>query len=100
MRDTGASQTLISKDVLPFSDRSYTGQNVLVTGIEMGVASVPLHSVYLKSDLWTGVITVGVRDKLSVDGISLMLGNYVCGDKVLPNPIVCNVPLEEDNTEP
>ena len=43
LRDTGASQSLMLKDVLPLSQHSFTGNNVLIQGVELGVISVPLH---------------------------------------------------------
>lgn len=35
LQDTGAMQSIMVSDVLPFSDESYCGSNVLVRGIEM-----------------------------------------------------------------
>ncbi len=67
LRDTGSAQSFILEDVLPFSDVSYTGANVLVCGIEMVCVSVPLHVVNIKSDLATGVFQLGVCKKLPVD---------------------------------
>ena len=34
--DTGATQTLILDNVLPFSNESFTGNSVLLQGIELG----------------------------------------------------------------
>lgn len=45
LRDTGAAQSLILDNVLPFSTDSYTGSSVLVRGIELGCISLPLHSI-------------------------------------------------------
>ena len=49
LRDTGSSQSLLFTDTLPFSDDSYLGSNVLITGWVNSVAyfSIPLHNVYL-----------------------------------------------------
>ncbi len=79
LRDTGSAQSFILEDVLPFSDASYTGANVLVRGIEMGCVSVPLHVVNIKSDLATGVFQLGVCKKLPVDNVSFILGNDIAG---------------------
>ena len=46
LRDTGASQSLVLESVLPFSDQSDTGTNVLLQGVELGTISVPLHKVF------------------------------------------------------
>ena len=36
--------------------------------------NVPLHQVNLKSDLVSGPVVVGLRPKLPMEGISLLLG--------------------------
>ncbi len=36
LRDTGSAQSIILESTLPFSTKSYTGNNVLIRGIEMG----------------------------------------------------------------
>lgn len=70
------------KDVLPFSDQSYT----------LGCVQVPLHNVYLKSDLVTGAVELGVRPKLPVDRVSIIFGNDLAGANVFPCPVVANRP--------
>ena len=102
LRDTGASQSLLLASVLPFSDESATGDINLVQGIEGRIVSVPLHSLYLKSDLVTGQVKVGLRSSLPVKGVSLLLGNDLAGGKVVPsvqmsvNPVSEEVPLDSD----
>ena len=102
LRDTGASQSLILAGVLPFSDESATGDFNLVQGIEERIVSVPLHSLYLKSDLVTGQVKVGLRSSLPIKGVSLLLGNDLAGGKVVPSvqmsekPVSEEVPLDSD----
>ena len=43
LRDTGASQSLILADTLPFSEKSSSGTSVLIQGVECGFVNVPLH---------------------------------------------------------
>ena len=86
LRDTGASQSLLLEGVLSLSESSYTGSNVLLQGIELGVASSPLHVVNLKTDLVSGPVMVGIRPSLPVQGVSLILGNNLAGEKVMVNP--------------
>ncbi len=50
LRDTGAAQSFILQSVLPFSEQSSCGSNVLVQGIDLTVVKVPLHQVF--STLW------------------------------------------------
>ena len=59
---------------------------------------VPLHRVNLKSDLVKGVVNVGVRESLPIEGISLLLGNDLAGDKVTVEPQVVDIPITEKNT--
>ncbi|KAK3084422.1 hypothetical protein FSP39_016366 [Pinctada imbricata] len=89
LRDTGAAQTLLLEGSLPLSEHTFTGRSVLLQGVELGVIDVPLHEIYLKSDLITGPVIVGVRPTLPVQGVSLLLGNDLAGGKVVADPIVC-----------
>ncbi|KAI2644621.1 Retrovirus-related Pol polyprotein [Labeo rohita] len=95
LRDTGSAQSFILKELLPFSQSSYTGTDVLIRGIEIGCDSVPLHQVHLKSDLVNGLVHLGVCEQLTFDGVGLILGNDLAGGRVFPRPIVVNnVPSE------
>ena len=85
LRDTGATQSLLLQDILPFNDESATGESVLVQGIEDNFISVPLHKVILKSDLVSGPVTVGLRPTFPAKGITLLLGNDLAGGKVNPS---------------
>ncbi len=82
LRDTGAAQSIILDSVLPFSAVTYTGSDVLVRGIELGCVKLPLHTVCLTSDLVSGVVELGVRSELPVEGVSFVLGNDLAGGKV------------------
>lgn len=90
LRDTGSEQSLILKELLPFSQSSYTGSDVLLRGIEMGCERVPLHHVHLKSDLVTGIVHLAVCSQLPFEGVGLILGNDIASDQILPRPIVVN----------
>ncbi len=50
--------SIMVSDILPFSDGSYCGSNVLVRGIEMQVVPVPLHRVHLDCTLVSGFVRV------------------------------------------
>lgn len=69
---------------------------MLIRGSEMGCVNVPLHRVYLESDLVTGPVTLGVCSRLPVDGVSLILGNELAGGKVFPRPIVVHKPSVDE----
>ncbi|KAJ8031164.1 hypothetical protein HOLleu_27809 [Holothuria leucospilota] len=99
LRDTGATQSLLLDGVLPLSDSTSTGANVLIQGVECGFISVPLHKINLKSDLVSGSVIVGVRPTLPVKGVSLLLGNDLAGGKVVANAILTDEPCDYNNTE-
>ncbi|XP_057674676.1 uncharacterized protein LOC130905366 [Corythoichthys intestinalis] len=82
LRDTGAAQSFILSDVLPFNEESSCGSSVLVQGIGMEYLSVPLHCVNLSCDLLAGTFSVGVRPSLPMPGVTFLLGNNIAGGKV------------------
>ncbi|CAC5371239.1 unnamed protein product [Mytilus coruscus] len=92
LRDTGASQSLLLEGVLPLSEETSVGASVLLQGVELGCIDVPLHRIYLKSDLIPGPVVVGVRHNLPVEGVSLLLGNDLARNKVVAEPIVTSEP--------
>ena len=100
LRDTGASQSLILADTLPFSEKTSTGTSVLIQGVECGFVNVPLHNIYLSSDLVSGPVAVGIRPSLPFKGVHLLLGNDLAGDKVVVNPLLTNTPCEDQLPDP
>ena len=99
LRDTGATQSLMLDSVLPLTENSFTGADVLISGVEMGVLEVPLHEVNIKSSLINGNIVIGMRPSLPVEGISLILGNDLAGEKVMVDPRVVEKPRDDERTE-
>ncbi|VDI33817.1 Hypothetical predicted protein [Mytilus galloprovincialis] len=72
----------------------------LLQGVELGCIDVPLHRIYLKSDLITGPVVVGVRPNLPVEGVTLLLGNDLARNKVVAEPIVTSEPVVVDVKSP
>ena len=99
LRDTGETQSLMLDSVLPLTENSFTGANELISGVEMGVLEVPLHEVNLKSSLINGNIVIAMRPSLPVEGISLILGNDLAGEKVMVDPKVVQKPRDDEKTE-
>ena len=99
LRDTGATQSLMLDSVLPLTENSFTGANVLISGVEMGVLEVPLHEVNIKSSLINGNIVIGMRPSLPVEGISLILGNDLAGERVMVDPRVVEKPRDDEKNE-
>ena len=100
LRDTGASQSLILADTLPFSEKTSSGTSVLIQGVECGFVNVPLHNIYLSSDLVTGLVAVGIRPSLPFKGVHLLLGNDLAGDKVVVNPLLTSTPCVDQPPDP
>ena len=48
----------------------------------MGVIRVPLHLIGLHSDIVSGAVFVGLQPTLPVNGISMILGNDLAGNKL------------------
>ena len=92
LRDTGASQSLILADILPFSEKTSSGTSVLIQGVECGTVNIPLHHVNLSSDLVTGLVVIGITPSLPFKGVHLLLGNDLPGDKIVVNPRVTDTP--------
>ena len=93
LRDTGASQSLIMADTLPFSEKTSSGTSVLIHG-------VPLHNIYLSSDLVNCPVAVGFRQTLAFKCVHLLLGNDLAGDKVVVNPLVTDTPCMDQSPDP
>ena len=82
LRDTGASQSLLLADALPFSEKSSAGVNVPIKGVDSSdYTPVPLHNAYLSSNLVAGPVTLGIRPSLPFDGVHLLLGMTLQGTR-------------------
>ena len=99
LRDTGATQFLMLDSVLPLTENSFTGANVHISVVEIGVFEVPLQEVNIKSSLINGNIVIGMRPSLPVEGISLILGNDLTGEKVMVDLKVVEKPRDHEKTE-
>ena len=93
LRDTGATQSLLLEGVLPLDSGTSTGEEVIAQGIESGFVNVPLHRIYLKSNLISGLVVVGTRPTLPIEGVALLLGNNLAGGRVIANPKVSSKPV-------
>ena len=84
LRDTGASQSFLLADTWPFSEQSSAGANVLIKGVDStDYTPVPLHNVYLSSNIVSGLVTLGISSSLPFEGVHLLLRNDLAGDKVV-----------------
>ena len=98
LRDTGANQSLLLANTLPLTE-TFTGTEVLIQGVELEPIRVPLHEVELQSDIVTGLVRVGVRPSLPVEGLSMILGNDLAGGRVTADPCVTMQPTISDGAK-
>ena len=102
LRDTGSAQTFISENTLNFSPESFQNSHVFINGMfSQETSSAPLHTVYLKSDIISGPITVGVApvESFPFKGIDVIPGNDAAGKKVQPDLIVTETPMLEQDSD-
>lgn len=83
LRDTAASQFFILEGVLQFSDDSAVGSDVPVLDFGMKDIDVPLHMVFVESDLVFGEVAVEVRPQFPIKAVAFLLGNELAEGKVL-----------------
>ena len=101
LRNTGASQSLPLSDTLLFSEELSVGASLLIRGINCSEYSpVPLHTVYLKSNLVTGPVKVGIQPSLPFEGVHLILGNDLAGNEVVVNAVVTEKRCLEQSPDP
>ena len=103
LRDTGSAQLILLQSTLPLSDSTYSGDNVLLKGVDTSLGSypsAPLHQVYISSSHVNGPVTVGVTSSLPIDGIDFLLGNDLAGGKVVANSLVTDMPCNCQQLDP
>ena len=103
LRDTGSAQSILLQSTLPLSDSTYSGDNVLLKGVDTGLGSypsAPLHQVYISSSHVNGPVTVGITSSLPINGIDFLLGNDLAGGKVVANSLVTDMPCNCQQLDP
>ena len=103
LRDTGSAQSILLQNTLPLSDSTYSGDNVLLKGVDTSLGSypsVPLHQVYIASSHVNGPVTVGITSSLPIDGIDFLLGNDLAGGNVVANSLVTDMPCNCQQLDP
>ena len=103
LRDTGSAQSILLQSTLPLSDSTYSGDNVLLKGVDTSLGSypsAPLHQVYISSSHVNGPVTVGITSSLPIDGIDFLLRNDLAGGKVVANSLVTDMPCNCQQLDP
>ncbi|XP_039861105.1 zinc finger protein 239-like isoform X2 [Simochromis diagramma] len=61
----------------------------------MCVSRAPLHSVFLRSPLVSGPVAIGVRPRLHVQAVTIILGNDLANGKIFPISEVIENPIDD-----
>ena len=94
--DTGAFQSVMLHNVLPFTEKSALGSHALVKGFGEGFLTLPLHNLNLESELVSGEVVVALCSQIPIDGVSFIFGNDLAGGRVLVTPKVTSIPQLAD----
>ena len=80
--------------------KTSSGTSVFIQDVECRSVNVPLHNIYLSSDLVNGPVAVGIRQTLPFKDVHLLLGNDIAGDKIVVNPLVADTPCMDQSPDP
>ena len=97
VRDTASSHSLVLRSSFPRIYEALTGERVVLSGVHIA-DSVPLCSIFLDCGLVSKIISVGVIDKLPIEGVDFVMGNDLAGRRIVPDPILVDKPLLESPT--
>lgn len=88
LRDTGALDSFVRTSLLPFSADTDTGRVVAVRGMGLVPIFAPLHKMNITCGLVSGEIVVALRPELRMEGVDIILGNDLAGNRVWPDHMV------------
>src|ERR1043165_9420846 len=87
LRDSGALQSVVSKDGLQACEYVLTGEDRLIQGSVGEAVKVPLVEISVESELVSGNFLCGLVDKLP-NGINLLVGNDLVPNKTFDIAVV------------
>ncbi|XP_069169545.1 uncharacterized protein [Procambarus clarkii] len=96
LRDTGASQTIISSSILSDVEKRETGKFVVLQSVA-GCKTVPLIDINFRSTITPRLCTVRVSTQLPIPGVDVILGNDVAINHVVGenDPRLCKQPVAD-----
>ena len=101
-RDTGAWQSLITREAVKHPELSETGRSVVIQTVGGEYCTLPLHRFQIQSQFVTGEVLLGVIDRLPMAGTDILLGNDLtdscCHSSRTKTLEVRNRPEENDST--
>ncbi|XP_069173561.1 uncharacterized protein [Procambarus clarkii] len=93
LRDTGANQSLIARSLIG-NDRRLAGRSKMRVYGLLSESDMPVCTVQLRSEYVSAEVMLGVCPDIPIPGVQVILGNDLCGTKVLPRVIAETVPEE------
>ncbi|XP_069173430.1 uncharacterized protein [Procambarus clarkii] len=93
LRDTGANQSLIARSLIGDGRRLAGRSKMRVYGL-LSESDMPVCTVQLRSEYVSAEVMLGVCPDIPIPGVQVILGNDLCGTKVLPRVIAETVPEE------
>ncbi|XP_069188425.1 uncharacterized protein [Procambarus clarkii] len=93
LRDTGANQSLIARSLIG-NDRRLAGRSKMKVYGLLSESDMPVCTVQLRSEYVSAEVMLGVCPDIPVPGVQVILGNDLCGTKVLPRVMAETVPEE------
>ncbi|XP_069180969.1 uncharacterized protein [Procambarus clarkii] len=93
LRDTGANQSLIARSLIG-NDRRLAGRSKMRVYGLLSESDMPVCTVQLRSEYVSAEVMLGVCPDIPVPGVQVILGNDLCGTKVLTRVMAETVPEE------
>ncbi|XP_069173956.1 uncharacterized protein [Procambarus clarkii] len=93
LRDTGANQSLIARSLIGNGRRLAGSGKMKVYGL-LSESDMPVCTVQLRSEYVSAEVMLGVCPDIPVPGVQVILGNDLCGTKVLTRVMAETVPEE------
>ncbi|XP_069179705.1 uncharacterized protein [Procambarus clarkii] len=93
LRDTGANQSLITRSLIG-NDRRLAGRSKMRVYGLLSESDMPVCAVQLRSEYVSAEVMLGVCPDIPIPGVQVILGNDLCGTKVLTRVIAETVPEE------
>ncbi|XP_069169325.1 uncharacterized protein [Procambarus clarkii] len=93
LRDTGANQSLITRSLIG-NDRRLAGRSKMKVYGLLSESDMPVCTVQLRSEYVSAEVMLGVCPDIPIPGVQVILGNDLCGTKVLTRVVAETVPEE------
>ncbi|XP_069182341.1 uncharacterized protein [Procambarus clarkii] len=93
LRDTGANQSLIARSLIG-NDRRLAGSGKMKVYGLLSESDMPICTVQLRSEYVSAEVMLGVCPDIPIPGVQVILGNDLCGTKVLTKVMAETVPEE------